>query len=294
MPFLIPTKKQWKIWSLPSKLTCVGAYLGALSLFISIAFYFYPIIFSLKNGTEKRVSIISILNRRDKISLLGLLYDKTPCDNRSVTGDCPHLASLAVRQETLFFLAKLDPNKTDKPSLDNLDLRGGDLRGINLSGFSLRFSNFSGANLTGCNFSNSDLTGAKLDDAILNHSILTGVILKNATLKRAQLHPRPGNGMGRAFGTPVGVALTRADLRGADLSFAALPYAILCSSYLASVKLKSTHLERADFRYARVGEYLNPYPANLDEAFLENTICPDGTLSSANGGTCMNNVGWPK
>ena len=39
---LIPTKQQWRDWSLPSKLTAISAYFGVLSLLVMIAFYLYP------------------------------------------------------------------------------------------------------------------------------------------------------------------------------------------------------------------------------------------------------------
>lgn len=39
---LIPTKAQWREWSLPSKLTCIGAYLGALSLAVTVIFSVWP------------------------------------------------------------------------------------------------------------------------------------------------------------------------------------------------------------------------------------------------------------
>lgn len=35
---MIPTKKQWRGWSLPSKLTAVGAYVGIIALVISVLF----------------------------------------------------------------------------------------------------------------------------------------------------------------------------------------------------------------------------------------------------------------
>lgn len=41
---LIPTKAQWREWSLPSKLTCIGAYLGALSLAVTVMFSVWPVL----------------------------------------------------------------------------------------------------------------------------------------------------------------------------------------------------------------------------------------------------------
>jgi hypothetical protein len=39
---LIPTKAEWRKWSLPSKLTCVGTYLGAVSIVLAIGFFLWP------------------------------------------------------------------------------------------------------------------------------------------------------------------------------------------------------------------------------------------------------------
>ncbi|HXJ56953.1 MAG TPA: hypothetical protein VNU68_09835 [Verrucomicrobiae bacterium] len=39
---LIPTKTQWREWSLPSKLTCIGAYLGVLSIVLTVVFFAWP------------------------------------------------------------------------------------------------------------------------------------------------------------------------------------------------------------------------------------------------------------
>src|SRR6266487_7001 len=42
MIHLLPTKRQWREWSLPSKLTCIGTYVTLLSILVSIAFYVWP------------------------------------------------------------------------------------------------------------------------------------------------------------------------------------------------------------------------------------------------------------
>ena len=40
--FLMPTKAQWRSWSLPNKLTCLGAYVGILAILLACAFYLWP------------------------------------------------------------------------------------------------------------------------------------------------------------------------------------------------------------------------------------------------------------
>ena len=39
---LIPTRAQWKKWSLASKLTCIGAYVGVIALALTIIFFLWP------------------------------------------------------------------------------------------------------------------------------------------------------------------------------------------------------------------------------------------------------------
>lgn len=39
---LIPTRKQWDSWSLPSKLTCIGAYVGVVALVVTVVLAFWP------------------------------------------------------------------------------------------------------------------------------------------------------------------------------------------------------------------------------------------------------------
>jgi len=39
---IIPSKRQWRAWSLPSKLTCIGTYVGVASLIVSIVLIFWP------------------------------------------------------------------------------------------------------------------------------------------------------------------------------------------------------------------------------------------------------------
>lgn len=51
---LIPTRKQWKKWSLPSKLTAIGAYVGIIALVVTIVFEIY----NNKPATKKDVEEI--------------------------------------------------------------------------------------------------------------------------------------------------------------------------------------------------------------------------------------------
>lgn len=40
---LFPSKKQWRGWSLPSKLTCIGTYAGVIAIVLTVAFYMWPL-----------------------------------------------------------------------------------------------------------------------------------------------------------------------------------------------------------------------------------------------------------
>ncbi|MEX3855147.1 hypothetical protein AB3X94_13930 [Paraburkholderia sp. BR10923] len=51
---LIPTKEQWNKWSLPSKLTFAGTFVGVLSLLLTGLFFVLPLIFA-SDPTEKRL-----------------------------------------------------------------------------------------------------------------------------------------------------------------------------------------------------------------------------------------------
>lgn len=70
-----PTKKQWKNWSLASKLTAIGAYVGIIALILSIVFFFIPLIFkdtsSLKQDNnlpeETKTIIEELLNLSESI-----------------------------------------------------------------------------------------------------------------------------------------------------------------------------------------------------------------------------------
>jgi hypothetical protein len=50
---LIPSRTQWKRWSLPSKLTCIGAYVGLLSVLLAVVFYLLPA----ANTVNKNVAV---------------------------------------------------------------------------------------------------------------------------------------------------------------------------------------------------------------------------------------------
>ena len=129
----------------------------------------------------------------------------------------------------------------------------------NLSGSNLDSSRLERADLSGSNFTGANLRSASLIDAELNGVIFTGAILQSAKLRGANLS---GLNMSNADLTQADVRdtnLNNADLRNADLSFAEMTGASLIG-------------------------------ADLTGVIWFNTICPDGSNSNDNGGTCVNNL----
>ena len=61
---LIPTKKQWKAWSLPSKLTFVGTYVGLVALILTIIFFFWPFV-PIKNTPDKKSANLILYPKTD-------------------------------------------------------------------------------------------------------------------------------------------------------------------------------------------------------------------------------------
>jgi uncharacterized protein YjbI with pentapeptide repeats len=107
------------------------------------------------------------------------------------------------------------------------------------------------ANLQGIDLTNVDLTGA-----LLTNANLTGATLINANMRGACLR----EGACRRVGP---------NLTGANLTAANLQGASLIGAILTNANLRNANLQGALLR-----------------ARWEHTICPNGTNSDANGGTC--------
>jgi phospholipase C len=114
-----------------------------------------------------------------------------------------------------------------------------------------------GANLSDRNFQRADLSGALLSNADISSSNLYGAFLENADLKGADL--RNGNESTADF--------TNANLQGAGFF--------------------GSNLTNAVFRHANL-EGAQLQAASLYGTVWSDTVCPDGTNSDANGGTCVN------
>tara|TARA_B100001123_G_C14991933_1_gene899939 strand:- start:4 stop:825 length:822 start_codon:yes stop_codon:yes gene_type:complete len=88
--------------------------------------------------------------------------------------------------------------------------------------------------------------------------------------------------------------LSYTNLNSVDLSNSFLVLANLSNSYLIYANLSGSDLQSADLSNSYMGD-ANLFGADLTNAILvgiywSNTICPDGTNSDDNGGTCENNL----
>jgi ABC-type phosphate transport system substrate-binding protein len=86
-----------------------------------------------------------------------------------------------------------------------------------------------------------------------------------------------------------GVSLSGADLSGADLSAANLNRADLAGAHLNGASLSGANLNRADLSGADLSG-ASLAGANLNDVTWSGTICPDGTNSDNDGGTCLGHV----
>ncbi len=126
--------------------------------------------------------------------------------------------------------------------------------GTTLSACNLSGANLSGANLSGQNLSGTNFKTANLSGANLSNANLSGANLSGATLTGASLS---------------GANLSGANLKGANLSNADLTNANLTGANLSGANLTG---------------------ATLNGVTWLNTVCPDGTNSNNDGGTCVGHL----
>ncbi len=110
------------------------------------------------------------------------------------------------------------------------------------------------SNLHGANLEGVNLEGDNLPEANLKGANLQGANLQKANLQGANLNGVHGSGANFAGANLEGANLSKANLTGANLSGA------------------------------------NTKGANLNKITWSNTICPDGSNSNSDGGTCVNNL----
>jgi uncharacterized protein YjbI with pentapeptide repeats len=192
----------------------------------------------------------------------------------------------------------------DRALVPGADLRRCDLRPLPLATLDLTGADMSRANLAhmylsggadgpqtkfgSVRLSRADLTGARLDDVVLEGADLSRAKLRGAGLEDAILG---GADLSRAdlrdafffFTGVAGASFRRADLRGAylavDASYLDRPPADFRGANLAGAYVRLADLTGARFR-----------GANLAGVVWEDTVCPDGTNSDANDGTCVGHL----
>jgi uncharacterized protein YjbI with pentapeptide repeats len=207
------------------------------------------------------------------------------------------------------------------PSADisGVDFAGGDFTGATLNSDVLDNDNFSGADLSGLDLDRSDLTGsnltnANLTDANLTYVTFTGVTLDGANLTGASLDINGNTYSGMsAVGTtfPAGFAvvdgylvgpganISGVDFAGGDFTGATLSSDVLDNDDFSGADLSGVDLDRSDLTGSNLTDAdltnADLTNANLNNVILvgavfDDTVCPDGTNSSSDNGTCLNNL----
>ncbi|MCC6791570.1 MAG: pentapeptide repeat-containing protein [Thermomicrobiales bacterium] len=146
---------------------------------------------------------------------------------------------------------------------------GVDLRECDLSHMDLRHAYLHSADLRYADVHRADLSGANLTLAFLSNAFLWSVDLTGANLFLAEIRD--------------------ATMTKANLSRAFLVNANLTGSYLWQADLTGARLDRANLRNAKLRS------ATMEQVVLtgvswNNTICPDGTNSDENDGTCCGHL----
>jgi uncharacterized protein YjbI with pentapeptide repeats len=196
--------------------------------------------------------------------------------------------------------------------LTESNLTGADLSGADLAGATMPLSALSGANLNDANLTAASMTDAKILDANLTDANLTGTVLTDAKLNGTDLaganmnntYLPAGNldgiSSGEITGTPIVLPyewelldgyligpdanLASADLNGANLNGDDLENTILSDALLSDANLSDVDLTNADLAGATLAG------ADVTNVIWSNTVCPDGTNSDDDGGTCAGNL----
>lgn len=175
--------------------------------------------------------------------------------------------------------------------------RGCDLAGENFSGLDLRFADLSASDLTGADLSGADLTNARLDVATLDGVTLAGANLRNAI---GSVGARGSFDFGDPGPSMVGADLTGVSWRNGfldatDISGTTFEDASLVDLYFENVVGTGVSFENADLTGMGWG------PGTLTDSTLlgavgfqqsawsitlSNVICPNGSNSDGNGGSC--------
>jgi uncharacterized protein YjbI with pentapeptide repeats len=158
----------------------------------------------------------------------------------------------------------------DGENLAGFIFKGEYLAGIQLASADLENADFSSASLAGADLSSADLTGADLTDGSLTAAELGGANFSGVSLT--------GMVSGQISGTPLNLPSPWQLLDGYLIG----PGANLVQAELSGVTFDNADLYAADL-----------YQADLTGTAWSNTICPDGTNSDKDGGTCVSNLNTP-
>lgn len=122
---------------------------------------------------------------------------------------------------------------------------------------------FDGATLAGCNFEKSVLQQVSFSAANLRGAHFKQANMAKADLRGADLR---------------GATMRAVDLSGADLRWANLEGVDLTGSIISGANFDGANLKNACLKHTDPGRWW--WKANLQEARLENTVLPDGTIFS--------------
>lgn len=168
------------------------------------------------------------------------------------------------------------------PSLSETNLADSRFSSANMTGVDLKDDNltdgqFAGTNLTGADLYGVNLAGSYLQGATLAGNIMTGVESGGITGTPAKLPAHWSLRHGYLLGPDAGLVsanLAGVNLTGVDMAGANLYLGTVAGANLTGVNFKGAYLDGTD----------------LTGAKWSNTICPDGTNSDNDHGTCANNI----
>ena len=175
-------------------------------------------------------------------------------------------------------------------NLNGLNLSGATLINANLerallSNANLSNSNLSNASAGGVDFSNSNMTNVNLYGASVSanfeSAILVGANFNNTSAGEANFSSADFSGA-----TMQSVYLNQSNLSNANLTNTNLTDVFMSQVNLMNVEWNSSNLTNVDLTHADLTGSLNFDTTTRTGVVYFNTICPDGTNSDDNGGTC--------
>lgn len=133
--------------------------------------------------------------------------------------------------------------------------------------------NFSKTRLVGIILEGTSLTGSSFERAILQRASFSAANLRGANFRGANLAKADLKGADFR-----GAIMHSVDLSGADLRWANLEGVDLAGSIIASANFEGANLKNASLKNTDPGKWW--WKAKLEDAKMENTILPDGTVFS--------------